>query len=834
MTKPQICSNCPLYNEPLVPYEGEGKIYIVGMCPSHEEVKQGRPFVGRSGQLLRKILKLFDLENDVRIANVCKCFVEAGEKLPEQAKNICKNFLFDDIRKHKPSVVVALGEEAVSVFYPQITRITDFVGQVWYNREFDCFFLPNFHPSFLLRRGDMGLVARFKRVFRQIKLGLEKPITRTPQIFLLKEKSDIKDWLNKLIKETDVCAFDFETTTSKPYNGEIYTIAFAFKDVCFSFPYNLVDAEIRNLLISIWQNKNILKIAHNLLFESEWIYAKFKTIIENATDTMILHFALHGGELETHGLKLIAQTKLGVKDWTIDMKKLLTTELDTVLHYNALDSFYTLLLYENLQRDFAKLKQDMKFKPSFMRLKYKKLCEKILIPLLPYIGKAIVDGIPVSKENLSNLESNLKEEVFKLVKKIYTDKQLLEYHKETKAVVEALSSYDSSWYKSLARVLEFVKNGKLSREEKKLKERIFNVNSNKQLAEFLLHLGCKLPKTEKGNYSVKAEVLESFQNVPVVKNYLKLKKVLKKLSTYVEGSRRVLYPDSRFHPNFVVIGNNTSRFMSNSINVQNFPKNAGKEVRNIISAPDGYVIISADFKNLEVRGEALLSGDDELTKMVVSGSDVHLYWSEKLFGKSKAKEYKHKAKNGFVFPMLYGAGVKTLCQGVGWELNERNLNKMKKIRDEFWRVHPKIKQRHRDALSDYERFGEVYDMCGRFRKAPIEKGEKDDKRVDYNAIINYAIQSSCFYFTMNAWLYLLKKGYWSPFELHDEIVVFVRESEKEIAQAVRDIHYAMTTLNHETFSIFKKSPVRLEVDMKIGKHFGSLVEFDWKKYLKEV
>ncbi|HDD70834.1 MAG TPA: uracil-DNA glycosylase, partial [Candidatus Woesearchaeota archaeon] len=78
MTKPQICFNCPLYNEPLVPYEGEGKIYIVGMCPSHEEVKQGRPFVGRSGQLLRKILKLFDLENDVRIANVCKCFVEAG------------------------------------------------------------------------------------------------------------------------------------------------------------------------------------------------------------------------------------------------------------------------------------------------------------------------------------------------------------------------------------------------------------------------------------------------------------------------------------------------------------------------------------------------------------------------------------------------------------------------------------------------------------------------------------------------------------------------------------------------------------------------------------
>ncbi|WP_456325894.1 DNA polymerase, partial [Desulfonauticus submarinus] len=388
------------------------------------------------------------------------------------------------------------------------------------------------------------------------------------------------------------------------------------------------------------------------------------------------------------------------------------------------------------------------------------------------------------------------------------------------------------WDLILAKILGFIKDENLPKEDKKLKKDLFNVNSTKQLANFLVHLGCNIPKTKKGNLSVNENVLKSLESsVPLVKYYLQLRKVLKKLSTYVTKSRDLVFKDGKFHPNFVLIGNDTSRFMANNPNCLNFPKNAGKEIRNIISAPKGYVMITADFKNLEVRGEAIFSGDEELAKIILNNFDMHSRWSEKLFGKSKAKEYRHKAKNGFVFPILYGAGVKTLCQGVGWELTEQNLKKMAKIRNEFWQVHPKIKIRHENMMADYEKYGEIYDMCGRFRLAPIERGEGNNKSLNYNAIINYQIQSSCFYFTMNAWFYLLKKGYWAPFELHDELIVFVREGESDIAQAVKDIHYAMTELNHKTFSIFKKTPIRLGCDMKIGKSFGNLVKFDFEKYL---
>jgi uracil-DNA glycosylase, family 4 len=148
------CHFCPLFKNRTQAVPGEGnrhaRLMFVGEAPGRDEDLQGRPFVGRAGQLLTKIIKAMGLErSEVYIANVIKCRPpENRTPKPEEIK-ACSPYLIKQINLIKPKVIVALGKVATDFLLPGGKSMSELRGKF---AEFSGIpVMPTFHPSYLVR-----------------------------------------------------------------------------------------------------------------------------------------------------------------------------------------------------------------------------------------------------------------------------------------------------------------------------------------------------------------------------------------------------------------------------------------------------------------------------------------------------------------------------------------------------------------------------------------------------------------------------------------------------------------------------------------------------------
>ena len=155
----QSCTRCPLANGRTTVVFGEGDpnadLMVVGEGPGHDEDIQGRPFVGRSGQLLdRLLLEEAGLERrQVYIANVVKCR-PPGNRDPEPAEiDACRPFLEQQIDLIAPRVILTLGNFATRVLLGTKQGITQLRGNVYQFRGDAAQLVPTFHPAAALRGG---------------------------------------------------------------------------------------------------------------------------------------------------------------------------------------------------------------------------------------------------------------------------------------------------------------------------------------------------------------------------------------------------------------------------------------------------------------------------------------------------------------------------------------------------------------------------------------------------------------------------------------------------------------------------------------------------------
>ncbi len=148
------CHKCPIGEDRLNVVFGEGSekadIVYVGEAPGADEDEQGRPFVGRAGQLLRKIIRAMKYEpEEVYIANILKCRPPGNrEPLPEEVQR-CFPYLAMQIELIKPKVIVALGKHAAHRLLGVTTPITKLRGN--WGSFHGIPVMPTFHPSYLLR-----------------------------------------------------------------------------------------------------------------------------------------------------------------------------------------------------------------------------------------------------------------------------------------------------------------------------------------------------------------------------------------------------------------------------------------------------------------------------------------------------------------------------------------------------------------------------------------------------------------------------------------------------------------------------------------------------------
>lgn len=149
------CFRCDLGNNRTNAVVGEGNlqadIMIVGEGPGQTEDETGRPFVGRSGELLDKILASVNLTrmNDVFICNVVKCRPPENREPTLQEAEACKGYLAEQIRMINPKIILLTGKTALRNLLGVKEGITKVRGQ-WIERD-GRLYMPIFHPAYLLR-----------------------------------------------------------------------------------------------------------------------------------------------------------------------------------------------------------------------------------------------------------------------------------------------------------------------------------------------------------------------------------------------------------------------------------------------------------------------------------------------------------------------------------------------------------------------------------------------------------------------------------------------------------------------------------------------------------
>lgn len=133
---------------------GSARIAFVGEAPGKDEDEQGRPFVGRSGQLLRRIISEVGLkEEDVFIGNVLKCRPPNNRDPLDSEIQACRHYLEAQISLINPVVIVTLGRFSLNLLISPELKITKIRGQ--HIKKSGQLFLPTFHPAAVLRNNNL-------------------------------------------------------------------------------------------------------------------------------------------------------------------------------------------------------------------------------------------------------------------------------------------------------------------------------------------------------------------------------------------------------------------------------------------------------------------------------------------------------------------------------------------------------------------------------------------------------------------------------------------------------------------------------------------------------
>jgi len=164
------CQKCPLAKTRTKAVPGEGSpdanLMFIGEAPGRDEDIQGRPFVGRAGQLLTKIIQAMKFRReDVYITNIVKCRPPNNREPEREEIQQCQAYLFEQIENIQPKVIVTLGNVPTHFFIPSKSGVTALRG-TFYPFE-DILVMPTFHPSYLVRNEGNRLLK--KNVWEDMK-----------------------------------------------------------------------------------------------------------------------------------------------------------------------------------------------------------------------------------------------------------------------------------------------------------------------------------------------------------------------------------------------------------------------------------------------------------------------------------------------------------------------------------------------------------------------------------------------------------------------------------------------------------------------------------------
>ena len=257
----------------------------------------------------------------------------------------------------------------------------------------------------------------------------------------------------------------------------------------------------------------------------------------------------------------------------------------------------------------------------------------------------------------------------------------------------------------------------------------FNLNSTQQLGRVLFEqLGLPPVKKTKTGYSTSAEVLEKLRpHHPIIDLILEYRQLTKLNSTYVEGLSKVIAGDGRIHTCFQNTVTATGRLSSTEPNLQNIPVRTelGAQIRKMFIARPGWVLVDADYSQIELRLLAHMAGDEKMIESFRSGEDIHARTASQVFGlpvEEITGELRRRAK-AVNFGIVYGISGFSLAQDIGVSRQEAS-DYMEKYLETFSGVRAymdRVKEQAKKA-------GYVATLLGRRRWLPELKSSNYNLR----------------------------------------------------------------------------------------------------------
>lgn len=578
-----------------------------------------------------------------------------------------------------------------------------------------------------------------------ISSPFENVNTITHEYHLVQSEQEINNLLEVLTK-AEKFAFDTETTGLNFNDAEIVGISFTTeKQSGYYIP--LLDGfdatkEILTRFIPIFQSDKI-KIAQNLKFDLHFLKNYGVEIAQPIFDTMLCHFLLDADS--KHGLDFMSQRYLNYD--TIKFEELVgkgvrkidirQVPIEKITEYAAEDTDIAFQLYETLE-------PLMKAQDKVNDLAY-----KMDFPLIPVLADMEQKGVSLDVQFLHDYSKELAEE-----QSIFQEK-----------IFEAAGVR-------------------------------FNLDSPKQLGEVLFDK-LKIPYTDKktktGQYGTGEEILSKLKKEhEIARDILDYRELTKLKSTYVDALPQLIHPKTgRIHTSFNQTIASTGRLSSTDPNLQNIPVRTerGRKIRKAFNIPsDDYILLSADYSQIELRLIAAISGDETMIQAFKENQDIHRLTASKVLGIPFDEVTKDQRSNAKVvnFGIIYGVSAFGLSQQTTMTMAES-----KEMIGNYFKTYPRIKEYMDNMVKLGKEQGYVETMHGRRRYLrDINSANQMHRGIWERVAINSPIQGSAADMIKIAMLDIHQKFKMEniqssmTLQVHDELVFEVLKSELDQVQKI--------------------------------------------------
>ncbi|MCG8732992.1 DNA polymerase I [Tenacibaculum finnmarkense] len=599
-----------------------------------------------------------------------------------------------------------------------------------------------------------------------------KTIKNTPHFYQqVNSPLSRKILLEKLMQQKSVC-FDTETTGLKALEVELIGISFSWeigKGYYVSFPENQEETKvILEEFKPFFEASTIQKIGHNLKYDLKVLSNYTISVKGKLFDTMIAHYLINPDM--RHGMDILAETYLKYQPVPItdligkkgkNQLSMRTVELAKQTEYAVEDADITLQLKEHFTKELESGNVT-------------KLFNDIETPLVSVLTAMEIEGINLNVPFLKELSVDLTNDIERLEKNIYQQ----------------------------------------AGEE-------FNIASPKQLGIVLFEnmaLVEKPKKTKTGQYSTAEEVLsllaKDHQIIRDIQEYRQYKKLK---STYVDAlPNEVNIKTGRVHTSYAQAVAATGRLSSNNPNLQNIPirTKRGQEVRKaFIPRDENYVLLAADYSQIELRIIASLSQEETMIEAFKNGEDIHASTASKVFNvplDEVTREQRSNAKT-VNFGIVYGVSAFGLS-------NQTDLSRKeaKALIDTYYETYPKLKNYMAKQVDFARDNGYVETVLNRRRYLKDINSRNGMVRsgAERNAV-NAPIQGSAADIIKLAMINIYKRFEKENFkskmllQVHDELVFDAHKDELEIIKPI---------IKQEMENAFKME-VPLDVEIGIGENW---------------